>query len=354
MIWKLIVATILFMGILMLVSSFDKGFFNVIQGGAAIAVSMGDHIELVVTQRTPVSQNGSTEIYALDKDATLAKYKSFEGAPMCVTSFAGRLFLGFVDDGVSIFKNGQWERGVTSPPGLTIYDVAPIGDKVYAFGPVSDARKVGVRVLGETGWEEAAQPLDTGKKNLIVTCVDVAGGIDVLYGTGAVGYLGGVDVGKFEWFHVRFDGKEWGTAKPLDLAGQTLPQMSSYKGEPVFVFTPGKKDEPVRIAALDNGKLRTLADISVAAIGVPSSGWLVALGDEEHLILSTIGAVWDVRLDKNLKFVDSKRLIAVSSASRARTSVYVGLFAVVAVVLVSLGIAWFLVRLRGVRGGEEG
>jgi hypothetical protein len=354
MIWKLVVATILFTGILMLVSSFDKGFFNVIQGGAAIAVSTGNRIELVVTQRTPVSQEGATEIYSLEKDGSLKKYKSFEGAPMCVTAFAGRLFLGFFDDGASIFKDGQWERGVTAPPGLTIYDVGPIGDRVYAFGPVSDSRKVGVQALGETGWEEAAQPLDTGKKNLLVTCADVAGGIEVLYGTGQVGYLGTADVSKFEWFHVRFDGKEWGVPKPLDLGGQIQPQMSSYKGEPAFVFTPVKKNEPVKVAVLDNDKLKTIAEIQVTAIGVPTGGWLVALGDEEHLILSTIGAVWDVRLDGNLKFIDSKRLIEVSSSSRARTNVYVGLFAVVAVVLVSLGIAWFLVRLRGMRGGEEG
>ena len=288
-IWRLVLGTFVFTALLMLLMRFDGGFLSMAPARAAIPVSTDDRIEIVVTPTAPLSGNATTEIWWLEKGGAFTKKASFQQTPQSVAAVNGDLFMAFRGGDASIFKDAKWVKGVSTPSGMPLFDVAAYQGKVYAVGPVGDSRRIGIRVLGQAGWEEAAKPFPVAKKIPFAEVVAVADGLDVLYGSGPEGSSGQPDFNNTRWYHVHFDGKEWGQEEPLDFPKGFLPCPSSYKDKPAYVLSALEKDAPLRIALLENGKISVVSEIPTRDLGIVSSGWIVPLGGEEHLILTSAG-----------------------------------------------------------------
>ena len=351
-IWKIVLWTVTGLALLFIVMQADGGFLTVFPGDAVIPVPLGDEIQIVATRSTPLSGGTRTTLYRLKPGGSVEELKSFADAPQCVTGVEGRVFITFEDGSSSIFEEGRWLRSVAAPTGLKVMDVAAAGSKVYGFGLLGDEQRIGVRLYEGAGWSEPGPPLDAGEPVFFRGCIDVSGGVAVFFGTnkGAIKHL---DFGNMRWRYAIFDGHIWGDAVDVKVPEEVMPNISALDGELIFVFTSTEKRGPVTIAALADGEPKTLAEMSTEGLGRVLDGWLVSAGGKRHLILTGAAAAWDVPLE-GMQPGEASKILAISGASRARSSIYVGLAAVAAVMLVSLGVAWFMMRLKRVRGGEEG
>jgi hypothetical protein len=156
-----------------------------------------------------------------------------------------------------------------------------------------------------------------------------------------------------KWHYTVFDGKTWAAAADVAVPEGMMPNVSSLDGELAFVLTSIEKGKPALVTVLRSGNLETIAEVPTEGLGRMLVGWLVTAGGKRHLVLTGAVSAWDVPMG-DAGPGEPVKILAISGASRARSGIYVGLAAVAAVMLVSLGVAWFIVRLRRVRGGEEG
>jgi hypothetical protein len=340
--------------LVILVAMFDPGFLSSFAGLMVIPVSTGDRIEVLVTQGAPFAQSVQTDLYFLSTDSSFTKAANFTDMPQCVDAYRGELFVTFrqpsLDTGgaSSIFKDGKWARSVSAPIGFNIVDVASFGDTMYALGMGADNKKIELCALGETGWQRVPDAYDAGKEITYAGSVAVRGGIDILYATGKKGRFGTIDLESVRWFHVLFDGKNWGAEEPLNIPEGKVPCVSPYEGELALLLLSTVEGEPVQLATVKQGKLDVIARIPTADKGLIVRSWLVDLGGNEHVFLVGLGKLWDVPL-ANMKPGAPRLLLEVPSGSLVRSRLYVGLAGGGAVLLVSLGIAWLVMRLRTLR-----
>lgn len=363
-IWKLIFWAALVTGVIMLVASFDPALTRGVP--SALAVSTGHRIEVLISPVGATSNSAPTDLYWLEADGSFKKIRSFEEEIACVTAFQGNLFITFqtdqgsADRGIqgaggasSIFKDGQWVSTAAAPADFGIFDVAPLGDSVCAVGAVGKGGKIGVRVLEKGAWIEPVQPFDTGRELLIVAVVEIDGGVEAIYASGKRNWYGGADLSKTAWHHVFFDGKAWGKEIAVDPAGDTVIAPATYKGRPAF-FTVSADKRLLRLAAArEDGALDEAFQVDLRATGTPHGVSLAALGDAEHLFISAEGAIWDFPVAGGTPGAP-KALVKSDMGVGARRQIYMGLFAVGAVIMFSLAVAWAVVRVKGLGKAREG
>jgi len=358
-IWRVIMWTAIVVGAVMLIIVIDPGFLYVLSAGA-IPVDTGGRIELLVTPGTPISGRAATDLYWLDKDGTFAKVASLNEFPKCVTALDGQLFVTFAvaSGGVtrsgasSIFRDGKWVRSVSAPERFDIDDVVSLGGLLYAFGVSPDGGKIDVRVLEENGWRKPAEPFDAGTGIAFAGCLDVSGVIEVLYASGPRTSLGGPDLEKTQWRYVSFDGSRWGEPQALHVPPAVSPNVAAYGDKFALVLSPVKEGEPLNVAVVDGPDLKTVADIPTKGLGAVQQAWLVPLGGQEHVLVITLGRIWDVPLANGAPGIP-RMLLETSQSSRLRSEIYVGILAVGAVLLVFFGLAWLFIRLRAVLKGRK-
>lgn len=355
----MILWTFAFTGVVMLVASFDPGFLTAFQGLGVLPVSTGPRVEMLVPRRTPFSQGTTTDLYFFEKDGSFTKADSFEEPIQCVTAVDGQLFITFAhseDAGVggpsSILKDGKWVRSVSAPVDFEILDVVSLKGKVYALGPTVDGTGIVLGALGEGGWQKVAEPFDVGKAVTYAGAVETEAGIEMVYGCDVMDAAGRVDAKNAKWCHVTFDGTKWGAAKALGLPAGRTPFVADYEGALAVLLPPAAKNEPVEIDLVKGDGLEQIAQVPTVDRGAIARAWLVPLADQYHVILVGPGKVWDVPLT-GLTPGGPRLLLEVEVATLLRSRIYVGLMAAGAVLLVSLGVAWLVVRVRNIKSRGE-
>ncbi len=350
-IWKAAVWLLMAVGLLLIFAQCDRGVFNLFTPAGVIPVSTGQGMAIVSTSVSALRGEQSARLSLVEPDGKMKTAQEFNQGAQCVTGFDGNVFITFADGASSIFKDGQWLRSVSAPEGMDITDVTGFQGTVYAFGLSEDERRIAVRMLGDEGWSEPAAPFDAAKRIVFAGCIDVGDLIYVYYGApkSDAKSLTGID----DWYYTTFDGTKWGVKTRLDLPADAISSIASYRGELAFVITRGKKDVPVEIGLVKDGRLDVAAQVPTAGLGRIISGWLVAVGGTEHLVLSGAAKSWDVPLE-DLKPGTARLLVSQSGSSRLRGDAYVGALALAAVLLVSLGFVWFLIRLRRLGRGGKG
>ncbi len=347
-IWRVILWTIAATGLVLLVASFDSGTFNLFIGGNVIPVSTGKHIEIVVVGRSSLRGSPLTDIYLLGEDDSFKKVTTFRDIPQCVTALGGKLFIVFSGGQSSFFEDGKWVRGVSAPGDLEVIDVAGYEGRIHAFGLTDDKHKILVAALGDKGWEKPAEPFDAGKVIHFRGCIDVEGGIEVLYVAGPVDVVGRPDPDKAHWYHVLFDGHKWGEERPIDIESRAIPIVACYEGALALCLAPPDRNEPITIALLTDEKPEPIAKIPPPDKGRAVVPWLVKLGSQYRVILCGADKVWDVHLE-NLKPDAPHLLMATGTGSRIRANLYIVLLSLGSVLLVSLGVTWLVMRVRTYR-----
>ena len=340
--------------LVILVAMFDPGFLASFAGLMVIPVSTSDRIEVLVTAGAPFAQSVQTDLYFLSTDSSFTKVAGFTDMPHCVDAYRGELFVTFRQSSrdaggtSSIFKDGKWARSVPAPSGFDIVDVASFGDTMYALGMGADNKRIELCALGESGWQRVPEAYDAGKEITYAGSVAVRGGIDILYATGKKGRFGTIDLDSIRWYHVLFDGKKWGAEEALDIPKGEVPRVSSYEGDLALLLLSTVEGEPVQLATVKQGELDVIAHIPTTDKGLIVRSWLVGLDGDEHVFLVGLGKLWDVPL-ANLVPGEARLLHEVPRGAVMRSSIYSTLAGFGAVLLVSLGIAWLVMRLRGLR-----
>jgi len=357
-VWRAILWTFVITGLVGLAAMLDPGFLTVYNALSVIPVSTGDRIEILATKGSMLSRTLTTDLYFLEKDGSFRKVTTFGDMPQCVTGFDGQLFVTFQSgDGTgggssSIFKDGKWVRSVSAPAGLDITDVVSHEGMVYALGVTGDSKKLAAQVLGDQGWQPAGEPFDAGKEIKFGGSADVKGGVAVMYAAGPANALGMVDLEKTHWYMVTFDGVKWGAEQPLDVPAGAVPNLCVYQGAPGVMLLPSKEDEPAKFALVKDGKLDMASEIPTNGRGMIVRAWLVDLAGEYKVFLVGPGRVWALPF-ADMKAGEARQLVAVEEGSMLRSRLYVGLLGVGAVMMVSLGVAWLVMRIRGLGRKRE-
>ncbi|MCD6405719.1 MAG: hypothetical protein J7M19_07825 [Planctomycetes bacterium] len=352
-IWRIVLWTIAATGLVLLVASFDSGTFNLFIGGNVIPVSTGKHIEMVIIRGSSLRGSSLTDLYRLGEDDSFEKVTTFQQAPQCVTGLDGKLFITFSDGQSSFFDDGKWVRGVSAPRDLKVIDVAGYEGRIHAIGLTDDKHKLSVAVLGDEGWQKTAEPFDAGKVIRFRGCIDVEGGIEVLYVAGPVDVVGRPDPDKAHWYHVLFDGRKWGEERPIDIPPRMIPVIASYEGQLALCLMPLDRNAPVTITLPADGKPEPIAEVPPPEKGRAVTPWLVQVAGKYRMILCGADKVWEVPLE-NLKPGAPHLLMATGAGARIRAHVYVVLLSLGSVLLVSLGVTWLVMRVRTYKRARRG
>ncbi len=352
-IWRVIFWNILATSLLMLVTLFDGGSFSSYTGGAVIPVALSERVEILMSKGSPLRGPGETELHWLEPDETLTLKRTFEAFPQCVTGFDNKLFITFHDGDSSILEDGQWVRSINAPDDFSIVDVAPLAGAVYAFGTPAQGKSLAVARLSDDGWQTPAEPFDAGEDIRFFGSTEVDGGIELLYVSGPGDVLGRVDIEKALWRHVLFDGSSWGAPESLTFPSGFFPRISSHGGRLAFVLVPVEAKTPLQVVVAGRDGLETLAEIPPPEKGRIIDAWLLTLKENSFVLLVCGGRILRVDLDGST--VSPPSLLMESGAfALMRTNIYVALLAVGALLLVSLGLAWFVMRLKAIRGRTTG
>jgi hypothetical protein len=350
-VWRAILWTFVITGLVGLAATLDPGFLTVFNALNVVPVSTGERIEMLVTKGSMLSRTITTDLYFLEKDASFRKVTTFEDMWQCVTDFNGQLFVTFQDkDGTgggasSIFKDGKWVRSVSAPTGFEITDAASYEGMVYALAVTGDGKKLAAQVLGEQGWQPAGEPFDAGKEIKFGGSAGVEGGVLVMYAAGPTNSLGMIDLAKTHWYLVTFDGAKWGAEQPLDVPAGAMPNLCVYQGAPGVILLPSEEDQPAKLALVKDGKLDVASEIPTKGRGKVVAAWLVELAGQNQVFLVGPGRVWALPF-ADMKAGEARQLLAVEEGSMLRSRLYVGLLGVGAVLMVSLGAAWLVMRIR--------
>lgn len=351
-IWQVVVVTMMVTGLVLVALTCDPDFLSGFHPGGVIPVSTGQRAEILMVKVSPLQGRGSTDLYWLEKDGAFEKVRSFEESARCVTAVGPNVFITFADGSSLILKDAGTLRGVAAPVGFEILDVAPLDGKVCAFGLTGGSRGrfgVGTRLhtalLDEGGWRQDAEPFTSDGEIFFRGSIGVEGGVEVMFATGPASVTGGPDRENVTWKRVRFDGVSWSGEEPLEVPDGVIPFMVVYKGRPAFFLVPFDWEEKIEFAVLEGNAVKVVASIAQPDEGRIVSAWLVELDGEYGAILSGGRSVWEVPMTDGIGFGRPRLIMQISAASVRRNFVYIGILLMAAVLLVSAGVTWFVIRV---------
>lgn len=339
--------------IILLLTILDPGFLSGYLGGGVLAVSTGERIEMLVPERAPLRAAAANRLHWLKSDGSLESLASFKEPIQCISGFDAGVFITFKDNQSSIFKNGKWTRGVSPPPNFRIRDVAPFQGTIYAVGQAAENSKFELARLGENGWDRLPAVFDAGRTVGLAGFTYVSGGLEVLYASISRDVIGRLDPEKTRFYHVLFDGEKWGEEVPVQLPARTYPVIASYKGSLALLLLPLDKNVPVKLVTVAGASLQTVTEIPVPKDKRILSAMLAGVADEYTAVLVGANSIWDVKLT-DAAAAPPRIVIKGSPAARMRSHLYVGLFGLSAVMLVSLGITWLILRIGSLRAAAGG
>jgi len=360
-IWRAVFWTLVFTAVIALAARLDPGFMLYFPGAkGVIPMSTGARVEVVAARGSALKRNADTELYSLQDDGSLKLTATLQEPFQCVTAYKGQLLITFrsSDNAAaggpsSIYRDGAWVKSVSAPMDALIYDVAVMKDTVYALCLAAAGKEARVLALGDDGWRQAGDSFPFKPDEMYIRGWQGAGdSLELLYAESPDAASPIRDASKTRWYRVSFDGSKWGTPAILDVPQDYVPAVAEAKGVIVYPLVPLKKGDPVRVAELQDGKLVTLVEVPTHEKYRVTMVYLAGVGGQQHVFLAGPGHLWDVPL-VNATPAPARELLSVGRGSVIRSQIYVALWFLSAVAMVSLGTTWLIMRLRGLGRKER-
>ena len=345
----MILVLLIALGAVVLVAVNDSGFIPAFAGRNIIAVSTGERIEFVATEYEGFGQKGGASLYWTGEDGKLEKKRSFSAMLRAVTGFDGKLLMVFQDGSTSIFKDAEWVRSVAAPKGFHILDVAALGHAAYAVA-LEDKKDIEhslyrFLILDDAGWSPVGEPFDPGGKIAFGGIIDTLDGIAMLYAGRGAGSTGRLDLDNSTWYSILFQADAWTEPATIAIPAGTLPFIERINGKMGLYLHIRKGKVPGEIVEVNGSNLLTLSRVTLPDDGFLMGVWIVNVSDETSLILETNKGVWRIPLD-DMQPGEPQNLLKASRSGGVRAQLYIGLLGILSILLVALGITWFVMRLN--------